>query len=246
MSYRAAVTAPHYLASKAGEKILAKGGNAVEACIAMASTLTVVYPHMTSLGGDGFWLIHKPGETPIAINAAGQCAQDLSDAEFGKHQRGPKVALTTAGVVAGWDKALSVYAGSLSLNELFQSAIDNATNGFEVTQTLHDAQCKLIEEIDDEDFSSVFLKQSMAYKVGDTMVLPAMAKTYQKLAKSGLKDWYDGELAQENVRYLKKKGSPISLKDIANTTAQLTNPLHAVTQWGISTILVHLPKGALR
>ncbi|MFC1236312.1 gamma-glutamyltransferase family protein [Vibrio sp. F74] len=232
MSYSSAVTAPHYLASQAGEKILQQGGNAVEACIAMASALTVVYPHMTSLGGDGFWLIHKPGEPPVAINAAGQCAQDLSNAEFGQHQRGAKVALTTAGVVSGWEKALSTYSGSLSLDKIFESAIEYATNGFEVTQSLRDAQCKLIDEWGGDDFSTVFLKQSEAYEVGDLMSLPAMARTYQQLGKAGLQDWYHGDLAKENARYLQQEGSPISLQDIASTSAQISTPLKAVTQWG--------------
>ncbi|WP_413284330.1 gamma-glutamyltransferase family protein [Vibrio sp. MA40-2] len=232
MSYKAAVTAPHYLAAQAGERILQQGGNAVEACVAMASSLTVVYPHMTSLGGDGFWLIHKPGEDPIAINAAGQCANDLTHAEFGHHSRGAKVALTTAGAVAGWDKALSLYPGNLGLDDLFQSAIEFAQNGIEVTQTLHDAQIKLLQEIDDDDFSSVFLKQGKAHAVGDTIRLPALAHTYQRLAKAGLQDWYQGTLAEQNAQYLQKKGSPICLEDIASSMAKVTTPLKASTQWG--------------
>lgn len=119
MAYKAAVTAPHFNATQAGEAILSLGGNAVEACIAMASTLTVVYPHMTSLGGDGFWVIHQPDSEPIAIYAAGQCAADISGINFGKHTRGAKVALTTAGAVSGWEKALSLYPGQLSLDQLF-------------------------------------------------------------------------------------------------------------------------------
>jgi gamma-glutamyltranspeptidase/glutathione hydrolase len=232
MAYQAAVTAPHYLASQAGEKILQQGGNAVEACIAMASTLTVVYPHMTSLGGDGFWLIHRPGQAPIAINAAGQCAADLSNVVFGQHQRGPKVALTTAGVVAGWQQALASYPGPLDLATIFESAIRHASQGFEVTQSLQDAQNKLIDEIDDEDFSQVFLKQGRAYNVGDIMHLPALAKTYQTLVKNGLQDWYQGELGQENARYLQAQGSPIDVADIASTAATVTTPLKAASQWG--------------
>ena len=56
----AAVAAPHRLAAAAGRDILAMGGNAVEAMVAMAATIAVVYPHMNSVGGDGFWLVREP------------------------------------------------------------------------------------------------------------------------------------------------------------------------------------------
>jgi gamma-glutamyltranspeptidase/glutathione hydrolase len=232
MLYKAAVTSPHFLATQAGQRILKQGGNAVEACIAMASALTVVYPHMCSLGGDGFWLIHQPGKQPMTINAAGRCAQDLSDVEFGKHQRGPKVALTTAGVVAGWQKALTQFIGDLTLEQLFEPAIDYAENGFEVTQTLRDAQIKLLGEVNNSDFAKVFLNNGTANEVGETIRLPALANTYTKLAQSGLEDWYTGELAQHTARYLQECGSPISLHDISKTKAELGTPIMASTQWG--------------
>ncbi len=67
----AAVAAPHHLASQAGQAILAEGGNAIEAMVAMAATISVVYPHMNAIGGDGFWLVHEPGGKVHAIEACG-------------------------------------------------------------------------------------------------------------------------------------------------------------------------------
>jgi len=64
------VTSPHQLASESGVRVLREGGNAIEATIAMAATLAVVYPHMTSIGGDGFWLICPPGQAPLGIDVA--------------------------------------------------------------------------------------------------------------------------------------------------------------------------------
>ena len=65
------VTAPHHLAAQAGAAVLREGGNAVEAMVATAAAIAVVYPHMNSLGGDGFWLIHTPGTAAeIAANDA--------------------------------------------------------------------------------------------------------------------------------------------------------------------------------
>ena len=66
--------APHHLAAQAARDVLRDGGNAVEAMVAAASTIAVVYPHMNALGGDGFWLIHEPGKTPVAIDAVSRSA----------------------------------------------------------------------------------------------------------------------------------------------------------------------------
>ena len=71
LGMRGAVVAPHSLAAQAGLDILRDGGNAIEATIAVASTLAVVYPHMTGIGGDGFWLMHQPGSPMLSIDACG-------------------------------------------------------------------------------------------------------------------------------------------------------------------------------
>ncbi|MGO8610114.1 gamma-glutamyltransferase, partial [Rhizobium johnstonii] len=57
---RGMVSAPHHLAAQAGRDVLAEGGSAVEAAVATAACLAVVYPHMTGIGGDGFWLVAEP------------------------------------------------------------------------------------------------------------------------------------------------------------------------------------------
>ena len=64
-SHRGMVSAPHHLAARAGLRVLEEGGNAIEAMVAAASTIAVVYPHMNALGSDNFWLIHEPGRDPI-------------------------------------------------------------------------------------------------------------------------------------------------------------------------------------
>eukprot|EP01036_Dinobryon_divergens_P051503 gene51503-biopygen42200 len=67
----AAVAAPHDLACRTGVAILAQGGNAIEAMVAMAATIAVVYPHMNAIGGDGFWLITDPKRRVYYIDACG-------------------------------------------------------------------------------------------------------------------------------------------------------------------------------
>ena len=108
-----AFTAPHRLATKAGFDILEAGGTAVEAMVAAAAQIAVVYPHMNSIGGDGFWLIKKMDQAPIAISACGHAAEQATLDWYHKKgfkgslpTRGPLAALTVPGTIAGWKLAL--------------------------------------------------------------------------------------------------------------------------------------------
>src|ERR1700710_2144440 len=99
--------APHALASQSALAVMREGGNAVEAMIAAAATIAVVYPHMNSIGGDGFWLISRPGEEPVGIEACGAAAMAATIDEYRSRgltaipTRGTPGANTVAGTVAG-------------------------------------------------------------------------------------------------------------------------------------------------
>ena len=102
------MVSPHWLASEIGSGIMKSGGNAVEAMIASAAVISVVYPHMNSLGGDNFWLISDKGYNVKAIDASGYSAKKAA-IEFYSNKgyktiptRGPLSALTVPGAVAGW------------------------------------------------------------------------------------------------------------------------------------------------
>jgi len=71
-------TAPHSLATESAVAVLREGGNALEAMIAAAATISVVYPHMNGIGGDSFWLIHEPGKPVTTIDACGPAAMAAS------------------------------------------------------------------------------------------------------------------------------------------------------------------------
>ena len=104
----AATAAPHRLAAEAGRDILAQGGNAIEAMLAMAATIAVVYPHMNSIGGDGFWLIHEPKGRVRAIEACGFAGAKATIERYRNLEvdvipaRGPNAALTVPGAIGGW------------------------------------------------------------------------------------------------------------------------------------------------
>lgn len=132
-AYRGMVVAPHHLASAAGTRVMQDGGNAVEAMLAAAATIAIVYPHMNGLGGDNFWLLHKPGDPMRSIDACGAAAQQASVAYYRDQghtaipERGPLAALTMAGAVSGWIKAhaysQSVLGGKMPLSRLLEDAI---------------------------------------------------------------------------------------------------------------------------
>lgn len=80
---------PHHLASASAQRILRAGGNAIEAMVAAAAAIAVVYPHMNSLGGDGFWLIVPPQGDPIAIDASGAAGSLATRALYAGENRIP-------------------------------------------------------------------------------------------------------------------------------------------------------------
>ena len=108
-AYRGMVTAPHHLAAEAGLGVLREGGNAIEAMVAAAATISVVYPHMNGLGGDGFWLISTPEQRPPrAINAVGRAAAGATEALYRAqgHSRIPVRGPLAANTVAALSNSL--------------------------------------------------------------------------------------------------------------------------------------------
>jgi len=232
---RAMATAPHHLASQSALNVMRQGGNAIEAMVAAASTISVVYPHMNSIGGDGFWLIVKPDGEVLAIDACGRASKNI-DANFYLDKglskipfRGPLAANTVAGTIAGWAKALEIsksLGGKKSLNELLGDAIYHAENGILVTGGQESiTQQKLSELKDIYGFSQTFLVNGNSPKEGSTLKNPALAKTFKALVANGLDDFYRGELANLIAKELQDVGSPINLIDLNHFEAIVTKPL---------------------
>lgn len=225
--------APHHLAAQAGRDVLRDGGNAVEAMVAAASTIAVVYPHMNAIGGDGFWLIHEPGKPPVAIDACGFAA-GLADRQFyagvdAIPARGPKAALTVAGTVGGWARALEVAAGwgpALPLSRLLADAIRHARDGVAVTASQSALTRSKFEGLKDAPgFADTFLVYSRPPAVGHILRQPALARTLATLAERGLDDFYRGEIGALIGAELERVGSPLRSSDLAAYAAQIVEPL---------------------
>ncbi|WP_043609981.1 gamma-glutamyltransferase, partial [Novosphingobium sp. B-7] len=114
------VTAPHYLAAEAGLDVLKDGGSAAQATIAVAATLAVVYPHMTGIGGDGFWLIRESDGRVHGVHGVGGAAQAADLARYAGHAtvpwRGPLAANTVAGTLSAWQAVLASEPAPLPLS----------------------------------------------------------------------------------------------------------------------------------
>ncbi len=234
-AYRGMVTAPHHLASEAGLRVLREGGNAIEAMIAAASTICVVYPHMNGLGGDGFWLISEPGSDVKGIDACGAAA-GAAGIEFyhGRGHdsipsRGPLAALTVAGVVSSWDAALrqsTAWGGRMPLERLLEDAIHYAEQGAPVTGSLNG-------EITDKragieaapGFADVYLPGGAPLEVSSRFAQPRVAETLRRLAGEGLDSFYRGDLARSIAADLERAGSPVSADDLARHQALDVLPL---------------------
>lgn len=227
------VTSPHHLASQAGLQILRDGGTAIEAAVAVAATLAVVYPHMTGIGGDGFWLVAAPGADPVAIDACGATGAavnlTLYDGLSTIPQRGPLAANTVAGTVSGWEAALAISAGwqsPLPLRRILRDAIDYAEQGFAVTASQSELTASKSAELASvPGFADIFLSGGSAPAEGDIMRLPALCRTLGRLADEGLESFYRGALAQDIAADLERFGAPISAADLAGHRAAVKVPL---------------------
>jgi gamma-glutamyltranspeptidase/glutathione hydrolase len=232
---RGMVVAPHHLAAEAGLGVLRDGGNAIEAMVAAAATIAVVYPHMNSLGGDNFWLISDGAHPPIGIDACGAVAgaADMALYRRGRYDtipsRGPLAANTVAGAVSGIGAALGIskrWGGSLGLGRLFEDAVHYALNGFPVTASQHaNTVAKLAELTDIAGFAATFLDGGEAPAVGAVFANPALAETLTRIAKAGTDDFYRGDLARALAAGLGRAGSPVAADDLALHQATRVTPL---------------------
>ncbi len=235
-AYCGMVTAPHHLAARAGLRVLQDGGNAIEAMVAAASTIAVVYPHMNALGGDNFWLIHAPGQEVIGIDACGGAAARADIQFYGSRglsaipSRGPLAALTVGGAVSGWQEALRLSAetwgGSMPLGRLLEDAAFYAEDGVAVTETLAgNLRAKLPELADVPGFSETFLPGGKLLDPGERFRQPRLAQTLKHLAARGLNDFYRGDLARTIAADLERIGSPLTLADLERHRALRVDPL---------------------
>ena len=232
---RGVVAAPHAAAVEDGRAILAEGGNAIEAMIAMAASIAAVYPHMNHVGGDGFWLIREPSGRVRAIMGAGRAGSRATlqlYRDAGHHEipaRGPLAALTVPGAVAGWmlaAEAAKANGGKLPLDLLLTGAIKHAREGYTVTRSQARLTAEKLPEMKDAvGFRQAFLIDGKAPEAGAKLKQTAFAATLDQLAQAGLEDFYRGDVGREIAADLERIGSPVTRADLEKYEAKIAEPL---------------------
>lgn len=241
---QAAVVAPHYLAAEAGAGVLKEGGNAIEAMVAAAAAIAVVYPHMNSLGGDGFWLIQEPGRPPLGIEACGVAAALANPAWYRERghseipHRGGVAANMVAGTVSGWAQALEhsrkQWSGRLPLSRLLEPATMHAADGFQASASQEQTLAEKLSELRGQPgFDQTFQVDGKVVSAGQTFRQPALADVLSRLSKAGLDDFYRGELGEALAEGLKAAGSPLRLSDLQQYQARWVSPLTLQTEAGV-------------
>jgi gamma-glutamyltranspeptidase/glutathione hydrolase len=228
------VTSPHVLASEAGVHVLKAGGSAIDAAIAAAAVLSVVYPHMTSLGGDAFWLIWDArGRTVRSLEAAGRAAADATIDWF--TARGLREipirgvvpgTLTTPGAVDGWCEAHAAY-GRLPLATDLAAAVGYARDGFPITQRLAEWIERSADVLAaDPAAARIFLAEGRRPAVGRRLVNADLARTLERLG-DGRAGFYEGETAREMARHAREHGGLFTERDLAAQRSKWSAPVSA-------------------
>lgn len=229
------VVSPHSLASQAGVAILQAGGSAIDAAIATAAVLAVVYPHMTSVGGDAFWLIHDARTGAVqALDAAGAAPAAATIDWF--RERGlaeiplrgvVPATVTVPGAVDGWCEAHARH-GRLPLSADLAAAVRYAREGFPVTQRLAEWIERNADALAvDPAATRIFLAGGRRPAVGRRLVNPDLARTLERLGAAGRAGFYEGETARALARWSRERGGFFTERDLAAQRARWTEPISA-------------------
>jgi len=223
-----AVVSEHPLASQMGLEVLRRGGNAVDAAVTMAAMLTVLRPHMNSIGGDVFVLYYDAATKKVsALNASGR-AGALATPEFiaaAGNTRMPfsgPLSITVPGAVSAWEQTLARY-GTISMAEALQPAIEVAEQGFMVTTTLAEDLASGAPRLNDAG-RAIYMKGDKPYAPGDILVSADLGKSLRMIAEQGASAMYGGELGNTIAEYLSSLGSHLTAEDFANHQAEWTEP----------------------
>ena len=231
------VASTERVASQIGVEVMKRGGNAVDAAVAVAFALAVVYPSAGNLGGGGFMMIRQSNGNATAIDyretAPAAATRDMFIAPDGGLIKGEGSSLLgyrasgVPGTVAGMAFALKKYgSGKLSWPELIEPARKLAADGFSVThrteKLLHDQQHILAPF---PDSRRIFLRDGKLYREGEILRQPELAATLGRLQKKGPREFYEGETARLIAEDMQRNRGLITRDDLRDYTVKEREPL---------------------
>jgi gamma-glutamyltranspeptidase / glutathione hydrolase len=221
------------LASAVGAEIMRRGGNAVDAAVAMAFAMAVVYPEAGNIGGGGFMVIHLANGRNAAIDfremAPLAASRDMYIGPDGKMTDRSVVGPLASGVpgaVAGLTAALARY-GTMSRARVMRPAIELAEKGFVVDSAFAKRTTDYRELLGRFGGGAVFLPNGQPLAVGAVVKQPALARTLRAIARSGPRAFYEGPIAEEWVKELAQAGGIITMEDLRRYRAEWRTPIRS-------------------
>lgn len=220
------VTAAHPLAARAGAEVLEKGGNAVDAAIAVSFALGVVEPYASGLGGEGYMVVVMADGREVAIDFRSTAPALANYTNLDKAGELSEIRYTpkgycVAGVPAGVAKALEL--ANLPLKKLIAPAIRLAEEGFKVSETFASVNMDRWEILSSN--APDFLDDGMPWAAGATFRNPALAKTLKTIAEKGIGSFYNGELADNLDHFMRKNDGWARKSDLQAYRALVKTPV---------------------
>jgi gamma-glutamyltranspeptidase len=232
LARRGMVASPHYLASQAGVRTLEQGGTAVDAAIAVNAVLSVVYPHMTGIGGDAIWLVYDASLRQVhALNGSGRAALGATRSFFRDHGRdfipmaGPQSAVTVPGAVDSWLAANERF-GRLPMGVLLAAAIEYARDGVPTASGLARATKEHADTL--RLFPTTarqFLPQGKVPEHGDIMTAEHLATTLEAIVAEGRNGFYAGPVAEEICAGVQAGGGVLTVADFEAHESTWSEPI---------------------
>jgi len=227
----AMVASSQPLASEVGLEILRRGGNAIDASIAMAAVLNLTEPMMTGAGGDLFALVYWSKTRELrGLNASGRAPRALNLDHFAKKGIREMPAdgmepITVPGAVDGWTTLLDKY-GTMKLADVLAPAIEYAENGFPVMEKSAAEWAQGVEKLRRTPAAaSNYLIDGRAPRAGEIFRQKNLARTFRALARGGRDAFYKGEIGRAIVDYCQKNGGYLSMQDLAEHKSEWVEPI---------------------
>ena len=230
-SSNAIIATSQPLATATGLDILKKGGNAMDAAIAASAVLSVIEPTDTGIGGDCFALYSQKGlNNPIAFNGSGKSPSlltldKLNELKINEINSSSPHSITIPGAIDAWCQLHSNYC-NLDFEELLKPAINYSENGYIVHERLSDTWARNINRLSMfGDSQKTFLKNGLPPSPGQKATNINLSKTLKIIAKKGSKGFYEGEIANNIVKFLNSLGGLHSLEDFYQTKGDFVDPI---------------------
>jgi gamma-glutamyltranspeptidase / glutathione hydrolase len=233
---RGMIATDEELGSQAGVEILRRGGNAIDAAVAVAFALAVIEPAAGNIGGGGFMLVRLADGRSSFLDyrevAPGKATRDMYIGADGKLDKEASVigyrSVAVPGTVAGLEFALKTY-GKLKLADIMAPAIRLADQGFPISENLA-RQLNEQQRSELQRFSMsrhIFLHDGQLLHAGDTLRQPELAATLKRIAKNGAAEFYRGQTAHMLVDDMARSGGLVTLDDLVHYTPKVREVLRA-------------------